>query len=923
MNRWPAIAGVAALMAGGAAIRALFLRYPYIDSDQAVIGLMGMHILKGEFPIYFWGEPYSGTLESFVAAVFFFLFGVSRLTLNLVPFFFSLIFLLLTWRLGIALFDRTIALLGLAFVAFPPMLLTWHSVLARGNYIENLVFGNVLFLLALKLARPGLGPATHSRALGLYGLVSGFAWYMSFQSLHYLIASALFLLWRGRRGLILRQGWIGLSAALLGSLPFWIYNLTTGFSSLGAMKWYAKGASLMDALWLFFAVKLPVLLGASGFAYNFERLVTRQLPSLEWMILGLCGASFLLALGWSVRGWIAHRAGGPGIELLFLLPLVVGVVTVWGGFGAGSDARYLLPIYTSLPLFLAALVGGLARFSRPVGALALGVVLFSNLYGNLTTAEGLPRYETHLDNDRALFAYMREHGISHAFVPEYWFSYRFTFDAEESIIFATPFWRDSPRYLSKYPLYTRLVSRAPSAYVLWGVADEMERTLRAAGEQFEKVVIGRFTLLHHFQVPQPEGRSLSTSAWRLVGGTGREAFDRDPTTQWRGAVTDPLVVDLGETSSLLRISIYLGEESLGAPHGLQTLASVDGREWRLLISTGPLIPGFAGVGDRLFLEEHGRVGLAFPPVAARYLKIQPAPGSRAGPWGVNELFAYAEGNEASPSPFLPEIRKVFFETLGAGPQEMETRALLDSLRLIRVAPDLEAAHILFRMALLNLGLPLNWVAIEEHLATRLAQEGRWAETIPFYRSLTQRQPFRSLYWRKLKAAYEKLGAVREAKAVEAEALSRFMPTGSSQVQFGRTFRLLGHQMEPMTVSQGGLLHLTLIWQALRTPGEEYAIFVHVTDGRRRAFGQDHYPLKGVFPTSRWERGEVVREEDQIPIPPELAPGRYHVNVGVWQPKSRAHLRIWQGWLPTWKKSYPLGEITVVPATSEDGHDPRL
>ena len=124
---------------------------------------------------------------------------------------------------------------------------------------------------------------------------------------------------------------------------------------------------------------------------------------------------------------------------------------------------------------------------------------------------------------------------------------------------------------------------------------------------------------------------------------------------------------------------------------------------------------------------------------------------------------------------------------------------------------------------------------------------------------------------------------------------------------------MGHQIEPTTIPQGGRFRLTLIWQALRPPREEYAIFVHVTKDGRRVFGQDHLPLNGAAPTSQWEPGEMVRDGDQIRIPPDLAPGRYQINVGVWDPKTGAQLRIWHGWLPTREKSLPLGEITVLPA----------
>jgi len=84
------------------------------------------------------------------------------------------------------------------------------------------------------------------------------------------------------------------------------------------------------------------------------------------------------------------------------------------------------------------------------------------------------------------------------------------------------------------------------------------------------------------------------------------------------------------------------------------------------------------------------------------------------------------------------------------------------------------------------------------------------------------------------------------------------------------------------------------------------------------FGQDHYPLDSAFPTSEWQPGDVVREGDEIRVPRDLAPGRYRIALGVWEPKGRAALRAWRGWLPSLEKSVPLGEITVVPARQDGG-----
>jgi len=46
---------LAGLLVLGAGVRAVYLVTPDLDSDMAIVGLMGRHILAGEFPIFFWG----------------------------------------------------------------------------------------------------------------------------------------------------------------------------------------------------------------------------------------------------------------------------------------------------------------------------------------------------------------------------------------------------------------------------------------------------------------------------------------------------------------------------------------------------------------------------------------------------------------------------------------------------------------------------------------------------------------------------------------------------------------------------------------------------------------------------------------------------------------------------------------------------
>src|SRR5579883_3406965 len=42
-----------------------------LDGDEALFGIQAQHILQGERPIYFYGIPYFGSLEAYVAALLF------------------------------------------------------------------------------------------------------------------------------------------------------------------------------------------------------------------------------------------------------------------------------------------------------------------------------------------------------------------------------------------------------------------------------------------------------------------------------------------------------------------------------------------------------------------------------------------------------------------------------------------------------------------------------------------------------------------------------------------------------------------------------------------------------------------------------------------------------------------------------------
>src|SRR5207302_8101869 len=113
MRRHALFVGVLVLTAA-ARFAILLASQTHVHSDEAIIGLMGKHILEGRyFPFYMYGHPYnaSAAWEAYLAAIAFALFGVCVITLKSCSVVLSLLCLFLFYRMCQMLYDERTALL--------------------------------------------------------------------------------------------------------------------------------------------------------------------------------------------------------------------------------------------------------------------------------------------------------------------------------------------------------------------------------------------------------------------------------------------------------------------------------------------------------------------------------------------------------------------------------------------------------------------------------------------------------------------------------------------------------------------------------------------------------------------------------------------------------------------------------------------
>jgi hypothetical protein len=398
----------------------LKFRSVLIESDEAVVGLMARHILHGEFPIFYYGQNYMGTTEAFVTALLFIPLGATSLALKLVPLLIFSIFLVVHYHLARLVSDQRVAVFATTLVGISPAFLSIWSMKSRGGYMALLLFGTSSLLIAAKILREGY---THRSAV-LLGLCMGLAWWTHFLAIVYIVPIFVILLLKNEKQLLSRFGALIIGSFLLGSFPFWIYNIIHSWSSLELAA--SKQTDFVSDFRSFFGTAVPIFFGVRR---NWNRGDLFPLAGL--LVLGI----FISCCVVLVKRWfIGHPPGEMnGRHLLLSFTLMFPVLFSASGFAWFVDEpRYLISLYSTIYILLL-----LAwRTAKARGILILFFLLV-NLVGTLVVrVEDFNGYNN-LESDDNLITFLNDHHVRAAYAP-YWVAYRVTFETGEKIICSPP-----------------------------------------------------------------------------------------------------------------------------------------------------------------------------------------------------------------------------------------------------------------------------------------------------------------------------------------------------------------------------------------------------------------------------------------------------------------------------------------------------
>lgn len=543
-----------ALIVCGVAMRLalILIGWPHGNSEEGTMGVEALHILlRGEHPIYLYGQHYMGVGEAYAGALAFRLFGVSTAALRLGMLACYIGFLVGVCWLAALLYSRRVALLSLVVLILGTPFLVKIELLADGGKAETLALGALSFALAAWLALaqpdaalPGKRRAPRYAGYFAWGALTGFGLYTYSIFAPFALTTALLLWLTCRREL---RGWalaLPLAGLLLGLAPDILYTLTTPLSQNPIAVFWSLHQSLntggvsgpalllkqLDGALLY---TLPTVTGLANF-YPVGALPGYGPPSwgmVAAVVIGGCWSLGYLALlvvattrplralgvRWAMlrqpwKLWQVVNSQPHARSLARLLLALTAWLTI-AAYALSATAannppsgRYMIGLLVVTPALLWPLLEHTEgaqdgwRWSGPawrLGALALlGVCL---LIGAVSVTQTIPDELAADGRDTQLIHALQANGVTR-FYASYWTCDLLNFETHERLTCAVV--NDYARPgLTRYHPYAVAVRADPSAPYLLSPGSELERTFLIVATQSHQRYNMRLLDGYHLYTP--------------------------------------------------------------------------------------------------------------------------------------------------------------------------------------------------------------------------------------------------------------------------------------------------------------------------------------------------------------------------------------------------------------------------------------
>lgn len=479
-----------AIIAFATALRILLARlgWPITNSDEGTMGIAALHIAyHGEHPYMFYGQDYMGTLEAYIGAVLFHLFGPSLFALRLSVILPIALFLVSMYLLTSLLYSKKMALVTLALLSLGSNMVLTREIMSTGGSSQTLLFGSLAFLLAVWLAHTSGQdmPARKAwwRLVGYscWGLVVGLGLWSDLVVLPFFAMAAVFLVlfcWRDLWSLAPLCLLLGL---VIGAAPAIAYNLTIlhGTNSFSILLQHFRGsqtlaphtlAQVIQGIKSTVLVSLPTATNNpfcpvseewQYFRYTSPPSTQCTIVHASWglgyIVLWAIAAFLAIRTLWQLRYQPQVSTGFPEerrtevirhfARLMLLgsaaLALIAYALSSAPMSWPGIHARYLVGLLIVTPAIISPLWSSINSFKLPLGTLTrvkvatgggmlllIGILL---LLGTIETFSEIPLAQTvNQQQDKLVNDLLRIHA-THIY-SDYWTCDSLIFQSKEQII---------------------------------------------------------------------------------------------------------------------------------------------------------------------------------------------------------------------------------------------------------------------------------------------------------------------------------------------------------------------------------------------------------------------------------------------------------------------------------------------------------
>ena len=490
------------------------------NADEAVVALMARHILQGERPIFFYGQAYMGSLDAFLVAGGFAVFGQQVWVIRLVQSVLYLLVIFTTYLLGKYTLRSTLTgLIAAALLAVPTVNVTLYTTASLGGYGEALLIGNLILLITFaigqRLARTGRMEGKTCGLLLAWGILVGLGLWANALSMIYAVPAGLYLLWKTHKFAGGVRAWLGLLTILpgffAGSFPWWVYAAQNGLGNLlGELLGTAVAVEQGTYLGRVFSHIFNLLLLGSTVTFGL-----RPPWDVTWLALPLLPFALILWAGVvvvSIRGMSSSKELQAERRTLGGVFWTLAAGFVFTSFGVDPSGRYFVPLAIFLALAAAEAVQALPL--RWLWRLILmGVILVFNLWGTVQCAlRNPPGLTTQFYNQTILdhrymdelIQFLDEQGENRGYTT-YWVAYPLAFQSGEELIFVPrlPYHTDL-RYTGRddrYAPYDEWVAASPKTAYITARNPALDEALRGGfaglGVTWEEKSIGDYRVYYH------------------------------------------------------------------------------------------------------------------------------------------------------------------------------------------------------------------------------------------------------------------------------------------------------------------------------------------------------------------------------------------------------------------------------------------